>query len=232
MTVTYDSADSKTWYSNPAARNWSCAAPAKEVSRFHQSLPNYAVTPLIELPAIAAELGVGRVFLKDESARMNLSAFKILGAAWAVAQALTDGANPADIDDVKAAIDAENKAKQAAVQAENKRVYIEKYGNVIKEKAAFLATTKATATTTASGLQYVLLQKGTDVKPINGSTIYFKYAGYFEDGNLFDSNFEDVAKTFGQFNQTRADQNGYQAFPFEAGKKDGMIPGFLEGLSF
>jgi diaminopropionate ammonia-lyase len=109
MTVTYDSADSKTWYSNPTARNWSCDAPAKEVSRFHQSLPNYSVTPLIELPAIAAELGVGRVFLKDESARMNLSAFKILGAAWAVAQALTDGANPADIDDVKAAIDAENK---------------------------------------------------------------------------------------------------------------------------
>ena len=102
-------ADASTWYSNPAARNWSCDAPAKEVARFHKSLPNYSVTPLIELPTIAAELGVGRVFIKDESARMNLSAFKILGAAWAVAQALTDGANPADIDDVKAAIDTENK---------------------------------------------------------------------------------------------------------------------------
>jgi FKBP-type peptidyl-prolyl cis-trans isomerase len=139
--------------------------------------------------------------------------------------------NKAEDAKKQAAIDAENKAKQAAIQAENKRVYLEKYGNVIKEKAAFLATTKATATTTASGLQYVLLQKGTNVKPAVGSTIYFKYAGYFEDGNLFDSNFEDVAKVFGQFNQSRADQNGYQAFPFEAGKKDGMIPGFLEGLS-
>ena len=109
MTVRNDTADTKTWYSNPTARNWSCDAPAKEVARFHQSLPNYAVTPLIELPTIAAELGVGRVFIKDESARMNLSAFKILGAAWAVAQALTDGANPADIDDVKSAIDTENK---------------------------------------------------------------------------------------------------------------------------
>ena len=98
-----------TWYSNPVARNWSMPSPAKEVARFHQSLPNYAVTPLIELPEVARELGIGRLFVKDESARMNLSAFKILGAAWAVAQALTDGSNPADIDEVKAAIDSENK---------------------------------------------------------------------------------------------------------------------------
>ena len=102
-------AQASTWYSNPAARKWSCDAPAKEVARFHKSLPNYSVTPLIELPTIATELGVGRLFVKDESARMNLSAFKILGASWAVAQALTDGANPADIDDVKDAIDSENK---------------------------------------------------------------------------------------------------------------------------
>ena len=67
------------WYSNPAARTWTCAAPAQEVLRFHKSLPNYSPTPLVELPSAAAELGVGRVFLKDESARMNLSAFKILG---------------------------------------------------------------------------------------------------------------------------------------------------------
>jgi peptidyl-prolyl cis-trans isomerase A (cyclophilin A) len=140
-------------------------------------------------------------------------------------------ANKAEEAKKQAAIDAENNAKQAAIQAENRRIYLEKYGNVIKEKAAYLAATKATATTTASGLQYALLQKGTDVKPVDGSTIYFKYAGYFEDGNLFDSNFEEVAKTFGQFNQTRADQNGYQAFPFQAGKKEGMIEGFLEGLS-
>ena len=97
------------WFSNPAARSWKCAAPAQEVLQFHKSFPNYAATPLIELPSVATELGVGRVFLKDESARMNLSAFKILGAAWAIAQALTGGANPADIDDVKKAIDSENR---------------------------------------------------------------------------------------------------------------------------
>lgn len=109
MTLTRAADKNKTWYSNPTARNWSCAAPAKEVSRFHESLPNYSVTQLIELPTLATQLGVGRIFLKDESARMNLAAFKILGASWAVAQALTDGANPADINEVKAAIDTKNK---------------------------------------------------------------------------------------------------------------------------
>ena len=46
-------------------------------------------TPLTEVPAIASELGVGRVFVKDESARMGLAAFKVLGASWAVHQVLS-----------------------------------------------------------------------------------------------------------------------------------------------
>jgi diaminopropionate ammonia-lyase len=41
------------------------------------------------VPAITAELGVGRVFVKDESARMGLAAFKVLGASWAVHQVLS-----------------------------------------------------------------------------------------------------------------------------------------------
>jgi cyclophilin family peptidyl-prolyl cis-trans isomerase len=175
---------------------------------------------------------VNKIEQNDVITKVTITRKGALAAKFDAVKIFSDYyANKAEEAKKQAAIDAENKAKQDAIQAENKRVYLEKYGNVIKEKAAYLATTKATTTTTASGLQYVLLQKGTDVKPVDGSTIYFKYAGYFEDGNLFDSNFEDVAKAFGQFNQARFDQNGYQAFPFQAGKKDGMIPGFLEGLS-
>jgi FKBP-type peptidyl-prolyl cis-trans isomerase len=40
-----------------------------------------------------------------------------------------------------------------------------------------------------------------------------------------------VCKNYGKYDSARDAQNGYQAFPFEAGKKDGMIPGFIEGLS-
>lgn len=57
---------------------------------FHAELPGYRPTELTELPALAKELGVGRVFVKDESTRMGLGAFKVLGASWAIARLLTD----------------------------------------------------------------------------------------------------------------------------------------------
>lgn len=56
------------------------------VRAFHARLPGYAPTPLTEVPALAAELGVGRVLVKDESRRLGLPAFKILGASWAIAR--------------------------------------------------------------------------------------------------------------------------------------------------
>jgi cyclophilin family peptidyl-prolyl cis-trans isomerase len=112
----------------------------------------------------------------------------------------------------------------------NKSEDQKKISSIITAKKAYLATVKATATTTPSGLAYKITEKGSGVKPANGTTFYFHYAGYFEDGTLFDSSYEEVNKTYGKFDANRAAQNGYRAFPFEAGKKDGMIPGFIEGL--
>jgi diaminopropionate ammonia-lyase len=63
-----------------------CAGPLD----FHRRLPGYEPTPLVELPALAEELGLGRVLVKDESARLGLPAFKILGASWAVYRELAD----------------------------------------------------------------------------------------------------------------------------------------------
>ena len=77
------------WFEHPGARDWRCAPAPVEVRAFHAGLPGYAPTPLTEVPALAAELGVGRVLVKDESARMGLPAFKVLGASWAVHQVLS-----------------------------------------------------------------------------------------------------------------------------------------------
>lgn len=139
--------------------------------------------------------------------------------------------NKAEDQKKQALIDAENKKKQAAIDAEAKKVYLETYAPVIKSKAVYIAAEKAKATTSPSGLAYSVITKGTGVKPVDGSTFYFKYSGYFEDGTLFDSAYEEVAKAYGKFDANRATQNGYSRFPFQAGKKDGMIPGFIEGLS-
>ncbi len=73
-------------YSNPAARTWSSGATVTSVRDFHRTLPGYAPTPLVDLPRAARELGVARVVVKDESARLGLPAFKMLGASWACHQ--------------------------------------------------------------------------------------------------------------------------------------------------
>jgi diaminopropionate ammonia-lyase len=63
----------------------------ERIRRFHQSLPDYAVTPLVPLPTVAATFGLGSVLVKDESLRLGLPAFKMLGASWAVHRALGSG---------------------------------------------------------------------------------------------------------------------------------------------
>ncbi|MFC6884970.1 MULTISPECIES: pyridoxal-phosphate dependent enzyme [Actinomadura] len=77
-----------TWYARPEARTWRCPPAPTDVAAFHRSLPGYAPTPLLETPALASELGVAHVFVKDESSRLGLPAFKILGASWGVYRAL------------------------------------------------------------------------------------------------------------------------------------------------
>ncbi|MEU9097897.1 diaminopropionate ammonia-lyase [Streptomyces sp. NPDC048361] len=80
------------WFARPGARTWRCAPAPAEVRDFHAALPGYVPTPLTELPSLAAELGVGRVFVKDESSRFGLPAFKVLGASWAVRRDLAERA--------------------------------------------------------------------------------------------------------------------------------------------
>lgn len=75
---------------NPKARAWTCTSTVDiEIDNFHRSLPGYSQTPLLDCSSITAELGLTKVFLKDESARMGLPAFKILGASWATYKAIT-----------------------------------------------------------------------------------------------------------------------------------------------
>ncbi len=60
----------------------------KKVQEYHKSLPVYEPTPLVSLDGLAEELGVKAVYLKDESRRFGLNAFKALGASYAVGNLL------------------------------------------------------------------------------------------------------------------------------------------------
>ncbi|MCW3066584.1 MAG: hypothetical protein JWN32_3756 [Solirubrobacterales bacterium] len=65
-------------------------APSDEATAFHAALPGYRPTFLHDLAALARELGLRAVAVKDESDRLGLPAFKVLGASWAVECALRD----------------------------------------------------------------------------------------------------------------------------------------------
>ncbi|MBB4803128.1 peptidylprolyl isomerase [Flavobacterium nitrogenifigens] len=101
---------------------------------------------------------------------------------------------------------------------------------VQKEKVASYAAIKAKATKTASGLEYTITEKGNGKKPAAGSQIFIHYAGFLEDGTLFDTSIESVAKQFGKFDPARAEAKAYQPIQFQVGKKEGLIPGFIEGV--
>jgi diaminopropionate ammonia-lyase len=55
-----------------------------EANAFHAQIPGYETTPLKSLSQLARRLGVGNIWVKDESARMGLNAFKALGGSFAI----------------------------------------------------------------------------------------------------------------------------------------------------
>ena len=58
----------------------------KKARTFHESFPQYSETPLTKLPHMASYLGVKEVYVKDESYRFGLNAFKVLGGSFAMAR--------------------------------------------------------------------------------------------------------------------------------------------------
>ena len=59
---------------------------AVSVQAFHRQLPGYNPTPLVRLKSLAEAWGLGNIFVKDESQRFGLKAFKVLGGSYAVAR--------------------------------------------------------------------------------------------------------------------------------------------------
>jgi diaminopropionate ammonia-lyase len=64
---------------------------------FHRGLAGYEITPLVSAAALAAELGLDRLYVKDESRRFALPAFKFLGVSWAVSQLLGGGTDVSEL---------------------------------------------------------------------------------------------------------------------------------------
>lgn len=66
---------------------------ARSVVNFHKSFPNYEPTPLINLTGLTKKIGVSKIWIKDESHRFGLNAFKVLGASYAAAKIVSEKFN-------------------------------------------------------------------------------------------------------------------------------------------
>ncbi|HMI07053.1 MAG TPA: peptidylprolyl isomerase [Flavobacterium sp.] len=126
--------------------------------------------------------------------------------------------------------EAENQKKQALADAENKKIYDAKYKAVKEQKVAAFEAIREKAKDLRSGLAITIVSKGKGKKPATGVMQDIRYSGFLENGELFDTSEANVAKTFGKYDEKRENQHGYTPIQFQCGRKDGMIPGFIEGL--
>ncbi|MFW6068314.1 MAG: diaminopropionate ammonia-lyase, partial [Chloroflexota bacterium] len=69
---------------SPAIDNLLPDGVSYETRSFHSQIPGYEMTPLKRLPHLAARLGLKNIWVKDESERMRLNAFKALGGSYAI----------------------------------------------------------------------------------------------------------------------------------------------------
>jgi diaminopropionate ammonia-lyase len=68
-------------------------AAATEVERYLAYRENHSPTPLVSLPGMASQLGVGTIQVKDEGQRLGLGSFKALGGSYAVIRLVLEAAS-------------------------------------------------------------------------------------------------------------------------------------------
>jgi diaminopropionate ammonia-lyase len=127
--------DAHIFFNENARHTGVGTSPGRGPLEFHRRLPGYEPTPLIDAPALAENLGVGRVWVKDESSRIGLPAFKILGASWAIYRELQKRVDGLDgwrtLDDLSAKLDSIRPMTLSAATDGN-------HGRAVARMAAFL----------------------------------------------------------------------------------------------
>ncbi|MGC4041600.1 MAG: peptidylprolyl isomerase [Flavobacterium sp.] len=109
--------------------------------------------------------------------------------------------------------------------------YYKSYKPINVKKAEFFSDAKKSMTTTSSGVAYKITQTSTGEKPKKDTQLYIDYAGYLEDGTLFDTSNPEVAKENNKLNPERLAQNGYTLLPFKLGANK-AVPGFAEAIGY
>lgn len=101
---------------------------------------------------------------------------------------------------------------------------------VAAEKMKEFQALEEQAETRESGLKVYYNKRGKGQKPAEGTKILMNYAGYFADGNLFDSNILERAEMYQVVNEARKAANAYVPSEADYSKDAKLVPGFREGL--
>ena len=99
-----------------------------------------------------------------------------------------------------------------------------------EELLQFVIDNEASAVILPSGLKIISIKKGNGIKPVIGSKVGVNYAGYFETGDLFDSNIKETAEICGKYDPRRDQMNMYSPVEMDYSPDASLIAGFKEGL--
>jgi diaminopropionate ammonia-lyase len=120
---------------NDGVRPGAVPATSTEAAPFHAGLPGYRPTPVHKLLGLAAELGLHSVSLKDESDRLGLPAFKVLGASWAIECALRERPSVRTLVAASAGNHGRAVARMAAQRGLGCRIYLPARSAVARREA-------------------------------------------------------------------------------------------------
>lgn len=110
------------------------------------------------------------------------------------------------------------------------RIRVEKEASIMKANKEKFDRQKAKATTTASGLQYLITQKGNGPKVVQTNLVTAHYAVYFADGILLETSNIETARSLERVDPAREAADAYQPIQCDVSPNAAMIEGFKEGL--
>ncbi|NQY07780.1 MAG: FKBP-type peptidyl-prolyl cis-trans isomerase, partial [Flavobacteriaceae bacterium] len=98
------------------------------------------------------------------------------------------------------------------------------------EYAKTFETLKAKAKTFPSGIKVYTNEKGNGGKPKTGDRVLVNYAGFFEDGSLFDTNTDPIAAKVDPEYELNKQRKKYAPYPMTYSQEARLISGFREAL--
>ncbi|RZJ69781.1 peptidylprolyl isomerase [Flavobacterium sp.] len=125
----------------------------------------------------------------------------------------------------------ESQKAQSQQEEEFQKQYTEKFKPAIDAKLAEFAKAREHAKKLPSGVEVAIVKKSSGEKPKDGAMALMNYAGFLENGLLFDSNIMKISQDFGKYDQVREQRGGYLPARFVYGPQGQLIPGFKEATS-